>query len=217
MKDHDVIAIWEDNIDLMREEFKEVFNDISNTPDNHGLYTFILSAYNEYRIISEIVYVQIFDKFVLFLTPNYHMLLNLDDELQVVNGDILPHSVLFTAAMFDNIPDVELIGPVVDAIGNWYDVYSLRYETPLELSIDYYERDIIDLNGISIDDEYLMDASLKFLEYRVELFALQIEKTLTNESSTLDIEENPLQNAYFDRDIHLKMMREQRTLGNTDV
>jgi len=217
MKDHDVIAIWEDNIDLMREEFKELFNDISNTPDNNGLYTFILSSYDDYKIFSEVVYAQILDECAIFLSPCYHMQLNLDDELQVVSGDIVMGSRLFVNAMYSEISDVELLGPIVDPMGFWYDVYGLKYEKPLKVALELYESDSILVENISIDDEYLMDASLKFLEYRIELFTVQVEKVIDDETSAIDIEENPLQNAFFDREIHMKMMREKRKLGATDV
>ena len=217
MRDHDIIAIWEDNIDLMREEFKEEFNNISNSPDNHGLHTFVLSRYQDYTIFSEVVYVIILEKCALFLSPSYYIQLKLDDELQVISGDVTPDSLLFVESMYGEIPDVEFLGPIIDSIGNWYDVFSLKYENPLNESIELYEHDRIPLDNISLDDDYLLDSALKYLAYRIEAFAVQVEKTLDNEVDALGIEENPLQNAFFDREVHMKMMREKRVLGNNDV
>lgn len=219
MIDHGITAFWQDDLDLLREEFKEEFNNITNAADGQGLglHTFIFSCYHDYKIYTEVFYVQVFENCAIFLWAPFSLILNLDDELQVISGDFIPDGNLFLRTMFGDINELEHIGPITDYMGNCYEVFSLRYDAPLQAVKNLYEDDKIVLTNMIIDDDVIMDAAMKFLEYRIELFAVQVESSIDNDEPNVAIDENPFQSMYFDREIHTKMLRDKRALGQEDV
>ena len=199
MNDKGIIAVWSDDLKLTRKLFKDEFNAISEREDNHGLYTFFICSYNEFKVSIEIVYSLVYEKTCLFAYSTKSLTVFLNEKLEIINSKIVnDHKSHFLDSVYFNENDLEYIGDSCDSVGNLYGLFTIPYENPYHTIVDMLNREHVDFDGICIAESHLLDMAIEFTEYIQETFQHKIDEAIQNDS-TDGIESNPFANRFYDR------------------
>lgn len=220
MIDHGIIAFYNDDLVEQKIEFKNEFNRLTEDGEE-GLYTFLFSWYHEYTVTTEIVFCMIFEKTALFFVTPYAVKLSLDNNLMVSSGDIVPSGERFEKmfAEGENSP-VTHIGECCNSHGYVYGIYAFGYERALNAAINIVENEFYNSELLIIDDQDMIDISMDFLEYRINKYQEQVERSFELEEPIAGLDENPYANEFYDDDGRRMLrgpMQQSRMLGDNNV
>lgn len=219
MKDHGIITIFgRDQVDT-RDIFKYEFNEISVNEDNHGLYTYFICSYSEYKITIEVVYSMIYEQTCLFAYSNKMFTVFLDDKLEITGSKfVYDAKSLFLDALYfnNNNNDLEYITDICDGVGNIYAIFTVPYKKSKGILLDMLDNNIVDVNDFAISEEHFLDIATEYNQFIVDEFQVQIDRAKLSESSE-GIDSNPFANQYYDREVQdtsLNVINASKRLGS---
>lgn len=161
---NDIVNLYNFDLDVCISEFKQGFNDITKSKYPHGIHTFIISSYDDFKVTTELVYCSVYDKTVIFYVSQATLQLNIgykkkdtteedsgdaqsEPEFEILGGEILPiGSSIFDILGNETKSDVYYIGRYnknSDIMGlskelidsNMYELNSLKLNDELRMSV----------------------------------------------------------------------------------
>lgn len=214
MKDKGFIGIWNNDIKDSEKEFRKEFLSVTSESDKEGFYTFLFSRYDDYKIITEVLYAAVYWDTVLFFSPPLAFITSLDSDLNVKGGD---YAEMKDSRIVDGVVDsknIEYIGSTVTIFGDMYETYTLLEDGANEKGRKLFENGIFNLENMKVSDDEIVEMSLNFLEYQIEKF--QDSADSASEDTTVELNDNPLANRFYDKE-EVVMRQEKKPLGDLNV
>lgn len=219
----EVVAFYNDDIDELKKEFKDEFNQITSE-GKLGWYTFYFSSYNDYTIRTEFVHCYLYEDTVLFFINPCSMLMTLNNDLQVNQGELISNGDIFLRMFWDDTDtsDIVFLDDVCTKTGFFYGLFTFKYDNALNSAIDHVSSGLLDIEHLVIDEDDLIDVSLDYLEERISKFEHQIDRSFEMEEPIAGMDENPFQNDYYDSEIFGRKRRSGpiesvRRIGDSNV
>lgn len=221
----EINCIFNNSIEESIKEFKEEVIRISADSKNKNVnevYSFSFSRYDDYKVITEKIYVLVYPYTIIFLWSPVALALFLDDQLQVNDGDSgelkAEDSIL---GKFDALPNIHYMGSIFNMRGELFEAFTIEDEIPQKNAENLFKNRLLKIDDISPEEDDIIHVSMEFLNYQIEKFKTQIEASLSSEDEPLpSIEENPFANEYYDRDIlpreDKKPLGEPKPIGDGD-
>lgn len=200
MIDNGITAFYNDDIVNLKLEFKSEFNRLVEEK-NIGLHTFIFSSYHEYIVNSEILHCMMYDDTVLFFVTPCNLYINLDHTLNVIGGGVNSNGNTFELMFVDgDTPDVVYIGECCNSKGFIYGIYTFTYKKSLDLAVTKVDSDAYNAEILVIDDQYIIDVSMDYIDHRIERFQEQVDRSFELDEPLAGLDENPYSNEFYDDD-----------------
>lgn len=199
---HEVVAFYNDDINELKKEFKDEFNEITKA-GSLGWYTFYFSSYNDYTIRTEFVHCYLYEDTALFFVNPCSMLLLLNNDLQVDGGDINSNGDIFLRMFWNDeeSSDIVFLDDICTRRGAFYGVFSFKYEKALNAAKNHFASGLLDIEHLELDEDDLTEISLDYLDERISKFEKQIDRSLELEEPIDGMDENPFQNDFYDVDV----------------
>jgi len=201
MTDHGIITIWANDVTETREIFKYEFNKISERDDNHGLYTFFICSYVDYKMTIEVVYALVYEHTCFFAYSNKMFVVQVNEKLEITNSKFVSdaNSHFLSSLYFNETNDLVYICDLVDSVGNLFPIFTIPYKKPKKILENMIERDQIDLEGIYIDESHFLDIAVEYNNYIIDEFQNKIENAIKSEDAYEGMDSNPFANQFYDR------------------
>jgi len=220
MRDRGFVCIWNDSVE---EAVKEFINfNLNLTEDKEGAYTFLFCRYEEYRLVTDVLYASVYKNTVLFFWAiNNSLVLELDEHLNVIDGTgITREETTVMHTLFDK-PNIVHLDELITTRGNCFEVFTLK-ETESKEAGEYlytklFKSRLVDPDKLIIRDEDLIDISLKYLKHRIETFDDIVDEAIEKDEDDPRLTENPMANRYYDKDDMPQPLKEKRMLGDNNV
>ena len=165
-----ITTIWVDSPKDIRGEFTTEFNRMVDDEGVSGVHLFYFSRYKDYTIYTEQMVAHIYEDTVIFYLYCGSMMIQLDESMQIVTGDIVPSNHLVLSALHDENPIIDNIGWVCTPEGHSFEAYSLKFEKPLQRAYEMFDNEHYSLAGLDVLETELIDVSLMYLNQKIETF-----------------------------------------------
>lgn len=213
-----ITAIWADNLDEIRKEFTTEFNRMMEDEEgNEGIHVFYFSRYKDYKIYTEQLTAHIYSDTVIFYLYGGSMVLDLDEQMQVTNGDIIPKNHLVLSALNEKTATLEHLGWICTPQGHAFDGYSLKYNKPMMRAYEIFDKEHYNIDGLDIDEGEFIDISLMFLSDKIEKWEEDINNSIAKDQASVDIDDNPFANKFYDRSEEYQMRNDKIRIGDRKV
>lgn len=213
-----ITAIWVDNLEEIREEFTSEFNRMmEESEDNEGIHVFYFSRYKDYKVYTESLIAHIYSDTVIFYLYFGSMVLDLNEKMEVINGDIVPVNHLVLSALNDKTETLEHLGWVCTPQGHAFDGYSLKYNKPMLRAYEIFDKEHYNLDGLYIDENELIDISLMFLYDKIEKWEEDVNTSINQDQASTNIDDNPFANQFYDRSEEYRMRSDKIRIGDRKV
>ena len=222
MRDHEIICSWNNSLKDSIDEFIGEFKELTSQENKEGFYTFFFSRYDNYKIITEVIYVIVYKDTALFFWPFLSMVLELDNELKIVDGSVLNIDNNIMNALRET-PNLEFLGFMPNDMGNCFDIFTLKDEKPKEIGTKIFKEGMINMNNIRVDETDFIDTSLQYLDYVIENFGNVVNKAMLQDEDDLQLNENPYADMYYNRDALQEILQRnkralnEKALNDSDV
>jgi len=215
----------EESIKLFKEEILRISAESKKTNRNE-IHNFAFCRYNDYKVITEQMYVLVYPNTILFLWSPAALALFLDKQLQIDTensgdrGELQPEDSII--GKFQELPNIHYVGSVFNMKGELFEAFTINDTIPKKNAIRLFENDLLDIDNISPDIDDIIHVSMEFLNFQIEKFMLQIEDSVNSEDAPHpSIDENPFANLYYDHDIvqieNKKPIGKQTKIDSQDV
>lgn len=213
-----ITCIWADSLSDIRKDFATEFNRMMEEGEvNQGIHVFYFSRYKDYKIYTEQLVAHIYSDTVIFYLYNGSMVLDLDDKMQVINGDILPKNHLVLSALNEKEETLDYINWVCTPDGHAFEAYTLTYNKPMLRAYEIFDNDDYYLSGLSIEEDELIDVSLMYLSDKIEKWEEDINNSIASDQAGVDIDDNPFANKFYDRAERYQMREDSVRIGDEQV
>jgi hypothetical protein len=182
-----------------------------------GAHIFYFCKYKDYKLYTEQLTAHIYQDTVLFYLYCGSMVMDLDEQMQVISGDIVPLNHLVLSALNDKEATIEQVGAVCTVDGHAFDVMSLKYPKPLQRAYQIYDNEDYYLSGLDVNEDELIDITLLMLATKVEEWQSEIEASVKSDSATVTMDDNPFANRFYDRTEGFQMRQDKIRIGDKEV
>lgn len=216
MQYKDTIVFYNNDAEDLKKEFKSEFNKLIDIEKSEGLYTFYFSWYDNYKIKTELCYCLVTDKTAIFMWYTGSMVLELDPNLQVLSGDILPESIRFGDTFSgDESSTLIYLDTLCNLYGDVFEIYTVKYDNPLRYANEQLDNAWLCIDELRVDEDDMMFVSLEYLDETIDTFHNKVEDAIESDSPYIGLDENPYANRYYDKEFKIKM--KQMNSGDNDV
>lgn len=211
-----------DKIEFLNE-FKVEFNKIlDESSDNKG-YRLYFSSYDDYKVTTEIVFCIVYAETVLFFVSPIKLVVNVDAQLLVTDGGLVtdidtetifdqindgntPSEIYVnTNSIFDifsdgSMPSIVYLNDCCNSYGYAFDIFTINKQSNIESAIKILDDELYNCDEFYIDENELMVVALDYLQERIELYKEEIENSIEAEEASVNLNDNPYANDYYDYD-----------------
>jgi len=212
-----ITTIWATTPEEFKLEFTTEFNRMTEEEDVEGIHVFYFCRYKEYKIYTEQLTAHIYKDTVLFYLYGGSMVIDLDEQMQIKSGDIIPITNLIESALLGEKPVLECLNWVCTPEGNGFDVYSLKFENPLRRAYEIIDNEDYNISGLNVVESELIDISLLLLKAKIEQWESEINNSVSADQASPTIDDNPFANQFYDREEDYQMRNEKIRLGDKEV
>jgi len=223
MIDRGFTCIWNNSLVEAEQDFRGDFIETTSRENKEGLHTYFFSRYDNYKLITEVLYTVVYHDTVLFLWSSFGLILELDTELHVTNGKF----IRITDSIIDKISDkknVEYLGVSTNCYGESFDTFTLKEPRANEHGRYLFDNELVEIEHIAVSDAEFIDMSMNCLEDQIEFFQDEVDRAIAKEARgevdemSVELNENPLANEYYDKNEVFQMVQDnKRNLGDNDV
>lgn len=215
-----ITCIWADSLSDIRKDFTTEFNRMMEEGElNEGIHVFYFTRYKDYKVYTEQITAHIYADTVIFYLYSGSMVFDLDDSMQVTNGDIVPKNHLVLAALNENEKSdtLEYIDWVCTPQGHVFEAYTLKYNKPMLRAYEIFDNDDYYLSGLDIRVDELIDTSLMYLADKIEKWEEDVNTSIATDQASVNIEDNPFANKFYDRAEGYQMREDKIRIGDKQV
>jgi len=212
-----ITTIWVDSPKDIRGEFTTEFNRMVDDEGVSGVHLFYFSRYKDYTIYTEQMVAHIYEDTVIFYLYCGSMMIQLDESMQIVTGDIVPSNHLVLSALHDENPIIDNIGWVCTPEGHSFEAYSLKFEKPLQRAYEMFDNEHYSLAGLDVLETELIDVSLMYLNQKIETWSEEINNSVEADHASATIDDNPFANKFYDREEAYQMRDDKMRIGDRKV
>jgi len=212
-----ITTIWATTPEEFKLEFTTEFNRMTEEEDVEGIHVFYFCRYKEYKIYTEQLTAHIYKDTVLFYLYGGSMVIDLDEQMQIKSGDIIPITNLIESALLGEKPVLECLNWVCTPEGHGFDVYSLKFENPLRRAYEIIDNEDYNISGLNVVESELIDISLLLLKAKIEQWESEINNSVSADQASPTIDDNPFANQFYDREEDYQMRNEKIRLGDKEV
>lgn len=212
-----ITTIWGDTPEEIRLEFTTEFNRMVEDEEVSGIHVFYFCRYKDYKIYTEQLTAHIYDDTVIFYLYCGSMVIDLDESMQIITGDIFPDNYLVKTALFDKKPVIDYLGWVCTPQGHAFEGFSLKFEKPMQRAYEIFDNEDYFLSGLDVLEDELIDISLMYLNSKIEKWESEISNAVIADQASTTIDDNPFANKFYDREEEYRMRNDKIKLGDREV
>jgi hypothetical protein len=200
---NNIYSIYHSDDELIKKELTDIISNIGISSLG-GVDVLNICIYDNFNTYIETIYIiDINGRFPIFLVePNLLKVRHVNDGTFGVNEITYQDPSVFFEKYMEEMEMIKYVGDVATSYGDYFNVFSLpneEYYSEVVTWLDKYHINGFDyLSEIVLSDDDILQTLESFVNYKVEIFMKDVEKSKIQGKALDSLVENPFANEYFD-------------------
>ena len=222
MEFKEYICIWNNSLEESKKEFVKEFLNITSTDKKEGIYTFLFTrlSVESNSLVTDVLYAYIFNKSVILLWPySNSLIIELDNELNAIDAIYKPVDNNIMGELIET--QIELVGILTTIRCHLLATFVLKEPIANNLGKEIYNKlckhDFLDIEKSLIDEEVLIDLSIKCLNNNIDEYMKIVNNSINNDHADARLIENPYADRFYNKDDVAQPLSDAKRLGDNNV